>query len=167
MARFGKPPGEGTLGFDQQAGLQVTHVGASTPLALFDGDSLAVAVANTSIATLSETPTGQGGLRAFILTAASPGTTTVDARDAGGAVQASLELQVNTERTLAEALADFQITDEDRANLSPADIKNLEDAVRDMRFNPLPEVEMKSERFEMDSLVKAGERFPPDWKRKG
>ena len=164
MAHFGKPQGESTFGFDASARLQVTHVGASTPLALFDGDGLVVAVGDSGIATLDETPTGTPGLRGFVLSGVTPGTTTLDARDGSGTLLASLEIQVNADLTDAEISADFQITDEHRARLTPQEIKNLEEDIRDMRFNPMPQGKAKiSERYSMDGLVKDGKDRPTNW----
>lgn len=166
MARFGKLPGAATTGFHAGSTTQVVRVGHAAAVALFDGDGLQVGVADGAVASITESTDPSDGARTFAVRGTGPGQTALEARDASGALQTSMNIQVTTRATYAELLADYQPSDAARQNLSPDELARLRAAVDDLRANQPPSVDLQSEKFSATDMVKSGESSPPDWRRK-
>lgn len=118
MAKFGKPTGAATTGFDAGSTTQVVRVGNTTTVALFDGDGLQVDIANNAVASITESTEKSSSMRSFAISGTGAGHAKLEAKDASGVVQASMTIQATTGATYAELLADYQPSDAAKQNLS-------------------------------------------------
>lgn len=166
MAKFGKPTGAATTGFDAGSTTQVVRVGNTTTVALFDGDGLQVDIANNAVASITESTEKSSSMRSFAISGTGAGHAKLEAKDASGVVQASMTIQATTGATYAELLADYQPSDAAKQNLSSDELARLREAVEDLRANQPPSVDLQSEKFSATDMVKTGESRPPNWHTK-
>jgi hypothetical protein len=166
LAKFGKPTGAATTGFDAGSTTQVVRVGNTTTVALFDGDGLQVDIANNAVASITESTEKSSSMRSFAISGTGAGHAKLEAKDASGVVQASMTIQATTGATYAELLADYQPSDAAKQNLSSDELARLREAVEDLRANQPPSVDLQSEKFSATDMVKTGESRPPNWHTK-
>ena len=87
------------LGFDSLAGWVMVPQGGTKNVALKDGAGLALQLAPTGVAELSETSTQTG--REILLTGKRSGTVRLEGGDPSGRAQGTLEISVKRRRTVS------------------------------------------------------------------